>query len=275
MNEYSISAYIEESGKGLLRHIFVRTNYKNEVLVCLVTNYEYIPHFDKLKEMLVNNCEHVYAIVQNINSKKVNTIRGSKYKTIYGPGTIIDELCGLKFELDTASFFQINRIQAENLYTAALDMADISKKDLVLDLYCGTGTITLLLAKRAQHAIGVEIVEQAILNAKKNAKRNDVTNVDFICSNSKNASADLLKKGISPDVICVDPPRKGLDVSTIESCVKLQPKQLVYISCKPETLARDLRIFKDSGYDIENVIMVDMFPRTAHVETAVLLKKCT
>ncbi len=269
MTKYKISAYNEKSKSGLIRYIFLRTNYMGEMLVCLVVAKK-VKFVNSLVEMLKKENIALAGFVININNKNCNKILGDSTKVIYGENKIIDIINGLKFNLSVESFFQVNREQAENLYNIALNYADIKSQDTVLDLYCGTGTISLLMAKQAKFVYAIEIVEQAIKNAKQNAKFNNIYNVKFICDNAKNTSKHLDNTKI--DVICVDPPRKGLDSQSIECILQINPKKIVYVSCNPATLARDLKIFTQNSYKVKRVSAVDMFPRTAHIETVVLLE---
>lgn len=273
LTTYKIPAYNEENRTGLVRHIFVRTNYENEVLVCLVTTKKEIPHLADLITLLENLTINIVGLVQNIQNKNTNVIFGKQFNNLWKENYITDKILDLDFRLSVASFFQVNRAQAEKLYTIAMSFADIQPNESVVDLYCGTGTITLLMSKKAQNVIGVEIVPEAISDTKQNAKINSIDNVEFICADAKTASEDFANKEFRPDIICVDPPRKGLDTNTISSIIKISPKRIVYISCDPATLARDLQIFSKSKYKITKAEVVDMFPRTPHIETVVLLTK--
>lgn len=198
---------------------------------------------------------------------------GDEFIALYGPGYIEDTLCGLNFRLSPRSFYQVNHTQAQRLYQAAIQLADISKEDLVLDLYCGVGTITLAMAGAAGKVMGVEVVPQAIEDAKDNAKRNGIENAEFFCADAGAAALALEAKGIHPDVITVDPPRKGLNADTIEAVTRMSPKRLVYISCDPATLARDVSLLKARGFRAEKAMAADLFPRCAHVESIVLLTR--
>lgn len=273
MEKFNISAYDEENKSGLIRHIFVRTNYKHEVLICIISTNKNIPKIDKLIEMVRASKLNCIGIVQNVQDKNTNVILGDTYKLIDGRDRIIDKICGLKFHLSVPSFFQVNREQAEVLYSIALKFADIKNTDTVLDLYCGTGTITLCMAKYSKKAIGVEIVSEAINDAEENAKINNISNAEFICASASEIANKFAGENFKPNVICVDPPRKGLDSETISSMVKMQPGKIVYVSCNPATLARDLQLLTDANYKIAKSECVDMFPRTAHIETVCLLTK--
>jgi len=274
INKYKISVYDEVNHKGLLRHLYLRYASKNDqIMVCPVINGLDIPHKKELISML-RNCTHkIVSIVLNINTEKTNVVLGSKCITIFGKDYITDELCGLVFNISPQSFYQINRTQTELLYSVAAQFAALSGSETVIDLYCGTGTIGLSMAKNAKKIIGVEIIPQAIENAKENARINGINNADFICSDSAEAAENFLKNGLSPDVVIIDPPRKGCSETVIDSINKMSPKRIVYVSCDPETLSRDLSLFELKGFKAREVTPVDMFPRTSHVETVVLLSR--
>ena len=208
-----------------------------------------------------------------LSTRPGNAILGNEFITLYGPGYIEDTLCGLTFRLSPRSFYQVNHHQAQRLYEAAIAQAEITKNDLVLDLYCGVGTITLAMAKAAGKVIGVEVVEQAVEDAWDNAKRNGIENAEFFCGDAGKAALDLEAKGIRPDVIVVDPPRKGLNADTIEALDKMSPRRIVYVSCDPATLARDVALLKARGYVLKNAQAADLFPRCAHVESIVCLTR--
>ena len=271
VNHYRITAYDETTGKGLLRHIYVRRGaVSGQVLVCLVINGRKLPHPETLIEKL-KNVPGFTSLVLSVNTKPGNTVLGDEYITLYGPGYIEDTLCGLQFRLSPRSFYQVNHHQAQRLYEAAIAQAQITKNDLVLDLYCGVGTITLAMAKAAGKVIGVEVVEQAILDARDNAQRNRIDNAEFFCGDAGKAALTLEMQGIIPDVVVVDPPRKGLNADAIEAMAKMQPKRIVYVSCDPATLARDVALLKEKGYRVQTAQAADLFPRCAHVESIVCL----
>jgi len=273
VNHYRITAYDEETHKGLLRHIYVRRGaVSGQVLVCLVINGRKLPHTEDLIDRL-QKVPGFTSLVLSVNTKRGNTILGDEFITLYGPGYIEDTLCGLNFRLSARSFYQINHHQAQRLYDAAIAQAEITKDDLVLDLYCGVGTITLAMAKAAGKVIGVEVVEQAVEDAKENAKRNGIENAEFFCGDAGKAALELEAKGIKPDVIVVDPPRKGLNADTIEALHRMSPRRIVYVSCDPATLARDVALLKARGYVLKNAQAADLFPRCAHVESIVCLTK--
>ena len=271
MKKYKISAYDERTGKGLIRHIYVRVNKKGESLCCVVANGKQVPREPELAAFVRAAAPRTVGVVLNTNTKKGNVILGDKYRTIWGQDFLMDTLCGLRFKLSVPSFYQVNRDQAEVLYGKALEFAGLTGEETVLDLYCGTGTITLCLAKRAKRAIGAEIVPPAIEDAKENAARNGIENAEFFCGDAADIAAKLEAEGLRPDVITVDPPRKGLAPEVIASVAGMEPKRVVYVSCDPATLGRDVKIFRELGYQPVRACAVDMFPGTRHVESVVLL----
>ena len=271
INHYRISAYDEQTGKGLLRHIYVRRGaVSGQVLVCLVVNGRKLPHWQELAEKL-QSIPGFTTLVLSVNTRPGNAVLGNEFITLYGPGYIEDTLCGLNFRLSPRSFYQVNHHQAQRLYEAAIAQAQITRDDLVLDLYCGVGTITLAMAKAAGKVIGVEVIEQAVQDARDNAKRNGIENAEFFCGDAGQAALELDAKGIRPDVIVVDPPRKGLSADTIEALHRMQPRRIVYVSCDPATLARDVALLKERGYVLQSAQAADLFPRCAHVESIVCL----
>ena len=272
-NEKKIKPYDEQTGKGLIRHIYIRkSDLTGKSVVCVVINDNNLPFADELVERL-SKLQFVSGVVLNINKQKTNVILGKEIKVLFGEEFIFDSLLGVKFKISPLAFFQVNREMTEVLYKCAADFACVKDKT-VLDLFCGAGTIGLTLAKMAKKVIGVEIVPQAIENAKENAKLNNIENVEFICDTAANSAKVLYEKGIRADVIVVDPPRKGLTEDLINTiCNDFAPETVVYVSCDPATLARDLKVFEELGYKTKQVQPVDMFPRTAHVETVVLLEE--
>ena len=271
--ERKVAPYDERTGKGLLRHIYVRVNRRGEALVCLVVNGEKLPDESGLTEAVRRACPETVGVVLNANTRDTNVILGERYRTLWGRDTLEDQLCGLTFKLSVPSFYQVNRPQAERLYAKALEYAALTGKELVLDLYCGTGTITLCLARKARRAIGAEIVPEAIADAKENAVRNGIGNVEFFCGDASAVAARLAGEGLRPDVVVVDPPRKGLAEDVVETVAAMGPRLVVYVSCDPGTLGRDVKRFGLLGYRAIRAAAVDMFPRTAHVETVALLEK--
>ena len=273
MKKYKISAYDERTGKGLIRHIYVRVNKKGESLCCVIANGKQLPREPELAAFVQAAAPRTVGVVLNTNTKKGNVILGDKYRTIWGQDFLMDTLCGLQFKLSVPSFYQVNRNQAEVLYGKALEFAGLTGEETVLDLYCGTGTITLCLAKQAKRAIGAEIVPPAIEDARENAARNGIENAEIFCGDAADIAAKLEAEGLRPDVITVDPPRKGLAPEVIASVAGMGPKRVVYVSCDPATLGRDVKIFRDLGYQPVRACAVDMFPGTRHVETVCLLSK--
>lgn len=270
--EYNISSYNEKSGKGILRHIYVRSGKDGAVLCVVATKKP--DNTDKLTELIKRECPEVCGIVLNINKKMTNVIMGDKYITLWGNGFVEDELSGLRFKISPAAFYQVNRAQTEKLYDIAVSLATENGAKTALDLYCGIGTITLNLAKKVDKVIGVEVVPQAIEDAKENAKLNGMDNAEFICADASEAAKMLADRGELPDVIVVDPPRKGLTPEGIAEIKRMNPKTVVYVSCDPATLARDLKIFEEDGnYKTISIQPVDMFPRTKHVESVALLER--
>ena len=273
MNRFRIPSYDEAAHKGLVRHIYVRRGVvSGQVLVCLAVNGRKLPHAPELIEAL-KKVPGFTTLVLSVNTKKGNTILGDEFITLYGPGTIEDTLCGLTFRLSPRSFYQVNHHQAQRLYRAAIEQAGITKEDTVLDLYCGVGTITLAMAGAAGKVIGVEVIPQAVEDAKENAKRNGIENAEFFCGDAGQAALELEKQGIQADVVVVDPPRKGLNADTIEALSRFAPRRIVYVSCDPATLARDVALLKERGYALKNAMAADLFPRCAHVETVILLSR--
>ena len=272
-NRYRISAYDESAHAGLLRHIYVRRGaVSGQLLVCLVLNGRKLPHSEELIEQL-KTVPGFATLVISVNTKKGNTVLGDEYITLYGAGYIEDTLCGRSYRLSPRSFYQVNHHQAQRLYEAAIAQAEITKEDTVLDLYCGVGTITLTMAAAAKKVIGVEIVEQAVADARENALRNGVENAEFFCADAGQAALELEKQGICADVVVVDPPRKGLNADAIEAMARMAPRRIVYVSCDPATLARDVALLKQKGYAVKNAMAADLFPRCSHVESIVCLCK--
>ena len=273
MERFKVPAYDELTHKGLVRHVYVRTNQTGESLVCLICNGTKLPHLNALIDALQEAVPGMVGLVLSINREKTNVILGKEYQTLWGQDFLYDTLCGLTFKLSVPSFFQVNPMQTEVLYRKAAEFAGLTGDETVVDLYCGTGTISLVLAGQARQVIGAEIVPSAIEDARENAARNGLANTEFICADAKEAAAELVRRGIKPDVISVDPPRKGMAEEVIGHIVSMEPKKIVYVSCDPATLARDLSRFAALGYQAEKAEAVDMFPRTHHVETVVLLSK--
>ncbi len=273
MERQGVPAYEEGTGAGLVRHLYLRTNSRGEALACVVSNGDRLPGEGELVEALRGAEPALAGVVLNTNTRDTNVILGERYRVLWGRDWLEEELCGLGFRLSVPSFFQINRAQTQRLYQIALDFAQLTGTETVLDLYCGIGTISLALARRAGRVIGAEIVPQAVEDARENAARNGVSNVEFFCGDAGAVAAKLAEEGIRPQVICVDPPRKGLGPEAPAILAGMGPERIVYVSCDPATLARDVRSFGELGYRAVEARGVDLFPRTAHVETVVCLSK--
>ena len=273
VNQYRVPGYDETTHTGLLRHIYVRRGaVSGQVLVCLVVNGEKLPKAQELIRRL-KTVPGFTTLVLSVNTRKGNAVLGDKFITLHGPGYIEDTLCGLTFRLSPRSFYQVNHHQAQRLYETAIAQAGITRQDTVLDLYCGVGTITLAMASAAGKVIGVEVVPQAVEDARDNAKRNGIENAEFFCGDAGQAALQLEREGVRPDVVVVDPPRKGLNADTIEALSRMSPRRIVYVSCDPATLSRDVALLKERGYELKTAQAADLFPRCAHVETVVLLSK--
>ena len=274
MKRSGVPAYNEKTGKGLLRHLYLRTNSTGAVLCCPVINGKTVPQPELLVELLQAAAPKLAGVVLSINTRKTNVILGSEYVTLWGDDRLEETLCGHTFRLSVPSFFQINRAQTEVLYRRAVDFAGLSGHETVVELYCGIGTISLALAERAKQVIGVEIVPQAIEDAKENAKRNGLAHkTRFECGDASDLAARLEQEGIRPDVVVVDPPRKGLAADVVDTIARMNPDRVVYVSCDPATLARDVARFRPLGYTAVRAETVDLFPRTAHIESVLLLER--
>ena len=273
MERYGVPAYDERAGTGLIRHLYVRTSSRCESLVCVVANGSRLPHADKLVESLRQAEPGLAGVVLNTNTRDTNVILGDKYHALWGRDWLEEDLCQFTFRLSVPSFFQINREQTQVLYRTALELAQLKGDETVLDLYCGIGSISLALAGLAGRVIGAEIVPQAIEDANGNARRNGIRNAEFFCGDAGAVARRLGEEGVRPQVICVDPPRKGLAPEVPAILAGLAPDRIVYVSCDPATLARDTDRFAQLGYRAVRGQGVDLFPRTAHVETVLLLKR--
>lgn len=266
----NISAYDEKSGNGFLRHVVIRSSEKTgEVMLILVTNGEEFNKKTEFVDFIIKKCSRVKSIVQNINTKNTNVILGEKNIRLYGKDTIKDYIGEFSFNISPNSFFQVNSVQTKVLYDKALEFANLSGNETVFDLYCGIGSISLFLAKNAKRVYGVEVVAPAVQNAKDNAKENGITNALFYCGKAEVAVPKLYDDGIRADVVVVDPPRSGCDKVLVDTMLKMKPERIVYVSCNPGTLARDVERLE--GYEVKMVQPVDMFPWTYHVETVALL----
>lgn len=269
---YNVDGQYDE--KGIVRHIMIRRGFTtNEVMVVLVTNGEKLPHKEEFVDLIVKNVPGIKSVIQNINSKKTNVILGLESKTLWGEDTISDYIGDFRFNISPLSFFQVNPTQTEVLYGKALEYAELTGNEEVFDAYCGTGTITLFLSQKAKKVYGVEIIPQAIDNAWINAKENKVDNVEFFVGESEVVIPDLINKGVKADVVVVDPPRKGCDKKLLDAITNIDAKKIVYVSCDPSTLGRDLAILEENCYKTLEVQPVDMFPNTAHIENVALLIK--
>ncbi|MBS4535673.1 23S rRNA (uracil(1939)-C(5))-methyltransferase RlmD [Clostridium sp. D2Q-14] len=274
MKEYNISPYDEKSGKGIIRHILTKTSFKTrDLMIVIITNGEKFPHKEELISELTSSIDGIKSIIQNINNKRNNVILGYKTITLYGEDKIVDYIEDIKFNISPLSFFQVNPIQTEILYNKVLEYTNLDGKEIVFDLYCGIGSISLFLAKKAKKVYGIEVVKPAIEDAKKNAEINGIDNAEFFVGKAEEIFPKLYKQGIKADVVVVDPPRKGCDEKVLDTIVKMNPKKVVYVSCNPATLARDLKYLGKNGYKTLEIQPVDMFPHTVHVETIVLLTR--
>lgn len=272
--ELGIEPYNERTGQGVIRHVLGRVGTATgEVMVVLVTATDRLPKQDQLIERLKTKIPGLVSLVQNVNSKRTNIIMGNKTVTLWGQDTITDKLGEFRFAISARSFFQVNTVQAEVLYNQAVKYAGLTGSETVIDAYCGTGTITLFLARKAKKVYGIEIVEPAILDARKNAVNNNVANVEFMVGDAVQVMPRLFKQGIRPDVIVVDPPRAGCEQKVLETFVNMEPKRIVYVSCNPASLARDLAVLAEKGYVVKEVQPVDMFSQTFHVESVALIER--
>lgn len=273
MQSCRVAGYDEKTGRGLVRHLYIRSNAAGESLVCVLVNGDKLPKEDRLVTLLRDACPKCTGIVLGTNTKKGNVILGDRYRTLWGSDRLEDTLCGKTFRLSVPSFYQVNRVQAERLYAKAIEFAGLTGQETVLDLYCGAGTITLALSDHAKKVLGAEIVPEAIDDARENAARNGVKNAEFFCGDASDVAKKLARENLRPDVITVDPPRKGLAADVVESIAEMQPGRVVYVSCDSATMARDVKRLADLGYTAQRACAVDMFPRADHIETVVLLSK--
>ena len=273
MQSCRVAGYDEKTGRGLVRHLYIRSNAAGESLVCVLVNGDKLPKEDRLVTLLRDACPKCTGIVLGTNTKKGNVILGDRYRTLWGSDRLEDTLCGKTFRLSVPSFYQVNRIQAERLYAKAIEFAGLTGQETVLDLYCGAGTITLALSDHAKKVLGAEIVPEAIDDARENAARNGVKNAEFFCGDASDVAKKLARENLRPDVITVDPPRKGLAADVVESIAEMQPQRVVYVSCDSATMARDVKRLADLGYTAQRACAVDMFPRADHVEAVCLLTK--
>lgn len=267
IEDLQIEPYDEIKHKGVIRHIVVRSGYHTgEIMVVVVTNTKELPKKGELIDRIRELDSNIVGIVHNINPKRTNVIMGQESKLIWGKDVIIDKIGDLEFEISAHSFFQVNPEQTEKLYEQTLKYAQLTGKETVIDAYCGIGSISLFLAQHAKKVYGVEVVPQAIDNAKENAKRNGLTNVEFYVGEAEKVMPWWRAQGLRPDVIVVDPPRKGCDEALLRAMIEMEPERIVYVSCNPSTLARDLRILAEGGYETKEIQPIDMFPQSSHVE---------
>lgn len=274
VNTENITSYNEETGKGLLRHIYFRKGFETgEIMACAVVNAKDIPNKELLISLLREDVKGLKSVVLNINREKTNVILGTKNITLWGEPYIKDRLLGKTFIISPNSFYQVNHNQCEKLYSKVKEFADFKGNETVVDLYCGVGTIGLTLSDSVKELYGIEIVPDAVENAKINADLNNIKNAQFICADAPKGAEILKKQGVKPNTVILDPPRKGCDRALIDTVVEMSPEKIVYVSCDSATLARDLAVFNEKGFKTEKVSAVDMFPRTPHVEAIALILK--
>ena len=279
LRSFKIKTYDEDTGYGLLRHVMVRRGFKSgEIMVVLVLGSPIMPSKNNFVKALRKKHPEISTVIVNVNDKRTSMVLGDKESVIYGKGYISDELCGCRFKISSKSFYQVNPVQTEILYNKAIEMASLTGKERVLDAYCGIGTIGIIASKKAKEVIGVELNKAAVKDAITNAKINGINNIRFFADDAgqfmlKTSAKMLEDKSAGIDVVFMDPPRAGSDENFMSSVVKLAPKKVVYVSCNPETLARDLKYFTKNGYKVENAVPVDMFPHTGHIETVVSMAR--
>lgn len=274
LRRYDLKPYDEKEQTGLIRHLVVRRgHYSGQMMLVFVTTRPKVFRIDQVIAKITEAFPSVVSIIQNINDKNTNAIFGKEFRTLYGQDTITDSMLGNDYEISAQSFYQVNTEMAEKLYQTAIDFSDLNSDSIVIDAYSGIGTIGLSFAKQVKEVYGVEVIETAVEDAKKNAERNGITNAHYVADSAENAMAKWSKDGIKPDVIIVDPPRKGLTESFIKASVAMQPEKITYVSCNPATMARDIKLYQELGYELKKVQPVDLFPQTHHVETVALLSK--
>ncbi len=272
LNDFKIPVYSEKTHKGLVRHLMIRNSFDSgNMMVVIVMNGKKLPKQEVLVARLLESGSRIASIMINVNKEKTNRILGRKNVAVYGEDKITDKIGDLSFEISPLSFFQVNNLQADKLYKKAIEYADLKGDERVFDLYSGIGTISLSLAKAAKEVIGVEVVEDAVEDALKNAGMNGVENVKFHAGKAEEVIPELYAKGVKADVVVVDPPRKGCEEELLKTIIDMKPEKMVYVSCKASTLARDLKILCDNGFELVKVQPVDMFPQTTHVETVAKL----
>jgi len=269
--ENGVAPYDEKTGKGILRHIFTRVARDGTMQVTVVAAKGFGAKTEALVQRIREDCPETVGVILNVNKTRGNTVLAGDFYTLWGSDTLADRLCGADFALSPMSFYQVNPVQAERLYAKAVEYAAPDGKGTVLDLYCGAGTISLCLARGAERVIGAEIVPAAVENARENAKKNGLHNVEFLCADAGAAAETLRKRGVRPDAVVVDPPRKGLSIEVIDAVCGMAPERVVYVSCNVATQARDIKLFAERGYTAGEAVAVDQFSRTGHVETVALL----
>ncbi len=274
IKSFKIKTFDDNKMTGFLRHVLVKRGFSSgEIMVVLVTGEEQFKSKRSFINALLQRHPDITTIVQNINNRRTSLVLGNKSIVLYGEGTIKEQLCGYTFSISPKAFYQINPVQTEILYNKAMEFAEISKDDIVIDAYCGTGTIGIIASKYAGRVIGVELNKDAVRDAKNNAKLNGIKNIDFVCADAGKYMVGLAEENLKADVVIMDPPRAGSDINFLKSVVKLSPKKVVYISCNPETLKRDLTYLSKNKYKIRKIQPVDMFPHTEHVECVVLMSR--
>ncbi|MGO3732642.1 MAG: 23S rRNA (uracil(1939)-C(5))-methyltransferase RlmD [Vagococcus sp.] len=272
--KYGVKPYNESDDTGNLKNVMVRKgHYTGQLMIVFVTKKKKVFKVDQITAEIVEQNPNVVSIMQNIHPEKTNTILGKEFMCLYGKEYIEDQLLGKTYHVSAKSFYQINTKQAEVLYKEAIQLADFKETDIVVDAYCGIGTIALSIAEKVKKVYGVEVVEDAILDAKENASLNGIDNAEFEVGRAEYVFKKWLEDGFKPNVVIVDPPRKGLDAQFIDACCDMDPEKVIYVSCDPATLARDMKLFAEKGYTTNSVQPVDMFPQTSHVESVVLLEK--
>jgi 23S rRNA (uracil1939-C5)-methyltransferase len=275
LREFEVPAYNERQHNGVIRHIVIRRgHYSGQVMVTLVTRSRKLPAGKQIAQQIMEHCSDVVSVYQNINSAKTNVIMGRDEKLLAGKAQIEDQLNGIKFAISPRSFFQVNSLQTEKIYQYVAQAAKLSGEETLIDAYCGIGTISLSLAKQAKQVYGVEIVADAIEDAKRNAALNGITNAEFKVAAAEEQFAKWAKAGLKPDIVVFDPPRKGLETKVLESTLQLMPQKIVYVSCNPATLVRDLQFLTENGYQVTGPIQpFDQFPQTNHVESITVLSR--
>jgi 23S rRNA (uracil1939-C5)-methyltransferase len=271
MGALRLEPYDERTHKGLVKHLMIRSNKKNEIMLIIVNSKNKLPNKSEIIGKLLEEIPEIKSIVLNVNERQTNVILGNKNKVIYGKPVLKDWIYDLEFSISPHSFFQVNPFQTEVLYNKALEYADLGEDKVVYDIYCGIGTISLAAAKKSKHVYGIEIVQAAIDDAGKNAIKNKIQNADFYCGKAEDVFPKLHSQGIDADIVIVDPPRKGCEKSVLDTIIAMKPEKVVYVSCNPATLARDLKILGDGGYEVIEVQPVDMFPHGTHVESVTKL----